>query len=258
MADTISRILIVDDYEPWRRFVSSILQKYPNLKVVGEASDGVEGVEKALLLQPDLILLDIGLPQLNGIEAARRIREQAPKSLILFVSALRSREILEAALVVGRCGYVLKSNAGSELLLAVETVLEGKGYVSAGVAGHELTERQPTHDGPSARRRHRVEFYPGDSAFVASFASSIESSLRNGNVAVVLASESHHIDILEKLKADGVNVGIAEEQKFYIPLELADSLTVNDLSEEGMTGDSYAAVEAVRTAVERGIRATVG
>ena len=71
-------ILVVDDYEPWRRFVSTTLQKQPKLQVIGEALDGLEAVQKAQQLQPDLILLDIGLPTLNGIEAARRIRGFPP------------------------------------------------------------------------------------------------------------------------------------------------------------------------------------
>src|SRR2546430_10647339 len=77
-------ILVVDDYEPWRRFVSTRLHKQPELQVMGEALDGLEAVRKAQQLHPDLILLDIGLPSLNGIEAARRIRELSPKSKILF------------------------------------------------------------------------------------------------------------------------------------------------------------------------------
>jgi CheY-like chemotaxis protein len=81
-----TRILVVDDYEPWRRFVSTTLHKQPKLQVIGEALDGLEAVQKAEELQPDLIVLDIGLPTLDGIEAARRIRKLAPKSKILFVN----------------------------------------------------------------------------------------------------------------------------------------------------------------------------
>ena len=86
MEGSITRILVVDDYEPWRGFVLTTLQKQPELQVIGEAVDGLEAVQKAQQLQPDLILLDIGLPTLNEIEAARRIRELSPKSRILFVS----------------------------------------------------------------------------------------------------------------------------------------------------------------------------
>jgi DNA-binding NarL/FixJ family response regulator len=106
---------VVDDYEPWRRFVSTTLQKQPGLQIIGEAVDGLEAVQKAQQLQPDLILLDIGLPTLNGIEAARRIRELSPKSKILFVSDNRSWDIVEEALRTGAVGYVVNSDAAREL-----------------------------------------------------------------------------------------------------------------------------------------------
>jgi DNA-binding NarL/FixJ family response regulator len=86
-------------------------------------------------MQPDLILLDIGLPSLNGIEAARRIREISPKSKILFVSQNRSPDIAEEALSTGADGYVVKTDGASELLAAVKAVLEGKRFVSASLGG---------------------------------------------------------------------------------------------------------------------------
>jgi DNA-binding NarL/FixJ family response regulator len=122
-----TRVLVVDDYEPWRRFVLKTLQKQPELQIVGEVTDGFEAVQKAEQLQPDLILLDIGLPTLNGIEAARRIRELSPKSKILFLSENRSWDIAEEALRTGAGGYVVKSDAVGELLPAVEAVLKAEG-----------------------------------------------------------------------------------------------------------------------------------
>jgi len=132
------RVLVVEDFEPFRRFACSTLQKETEVEVVGEVSDGLEAVQQAQQMQPDLILLDIGLPTINGIEAARRIRECAPQSKILFVSENRSPDMVQEALRTGAGGYVLKSDAASELLLAVKTVLEGKRFVSASLAGHFL------------------------------------------------------------------------------------------------------------------------
>ena len=137
--DTSSiRVLVVDDHEPWRRFASTALSTQPELQVTGEVSDGLEAVQKAEELQPELILLDIGLPTLNGIEAARRIRKVSPGSKILFVSENRSADIAEEALSTGACGYVVKSDAAGELLPAVKAVLEGRRFVSASLAGHFL------------------------------------------------------------------------------------------------------------------------
>src|ERR1700758_3325337 len=131
-----TRTLLIDDYEPWRRFLCSSLQKETELQVIGEAADGLEAVQKAEELQPDLILLDIGLPTLNGIEAARRVREVSPTSKILFVSENRSPDIAEEALGTGAGGYVVKSDARSELLPAVKAVLEGERFISGSLAGH--------------------------------------------------------------------------------------------------------------------------
>ena len=124
------RVLVVDDFEPFRRFVCSTLGQKPNLQVVGEASDGLEAVQKAEQLQPDLVVLDIGLPSLHGIEAARRILRCCSKSKILIVSQEFSAEVLQEALSTGAAGYVVKTRAGSDLLLAVETKVLRRNFVS--------------------------------------------------------------------------------------------------------------------------------
>jgi DNA-binding NarL/FixJ family response regulator len=122
------RILLVDDFKPWRRFASLLLQGKPELQVVGEASDGLEAVQKAAELKPDLILMDIGLPTLNGIEAARQIRELAPESKIIFVSQESSADVVQEALSLGALGYVVKAQAVSDLLAAVDAVMSGKKF----------------------------------------------------------------------------------------------------------------------------------
>ena len=134
-----ARILLVDDFERWRRFVAALLQKCPEWQIVGEASDGLEAIQKAKEFQPDLIALDIGLPKLNGIEAAPSIRKIAPESKILFLSVNRSLDIAAAALSAGGHGYVVKSDGANELLVAVEGILQGKRFVSSTLKGLDLT-----------------------------------------------------------------------------------------------------------------------
>jgi len=129
---------VVDDYEPWRKFYSTVLGKQSCLQIIGYASDGLEAVQRAQELQPDLILLDIGLPTLNGVDAVRQIREVSRTSKILFVSENRSVDIIEKALSTGAEGYVIKEDAGNDLLTAIRVVLEGKRFISAGLAGHLL------------------------------------------------------------------------------------------------------------------------
>ena len=138
------RILLVDDFEPWRSFVASLLQKNPEWQIICEVSDGLEAIQRAREFQPDLIVLDIGLPKLNGIEAASSIRNVAPESKILFLSENRSSEIAAAALSAGGYGYVVKSDGASEILRAVEAVLQSKRFVSRTLKGFDFTntERQ--------------------------------------------------------------------------------------------------------------------
>jgi DNA-binding NarL/FixJ family response regulator len=136
LAKSLVSILVVDDYEPFRQFVASALAQNSELQIIGEISDGLDAVHRAEETQPNLILLDIGLPTLNGIEAACRIRDLSPASKILFFSENRSQEIVEEALRSGAAGYVSKSDAARELLPAIEAVLQGRQFVSSILSDH--------------------------------------------------------------------------------------------------------------------------
>jgi DNA-binding NarL/FixJ family response regulator len=103
------RVLVVEDFAAFRRFICSTLGERPDLQVIGELSNGLEAVQKAVQLKRDLILMDIGLPSLNGIEAARQIRQLAPESKIIFLSQESSAEVVQKALSLGAWGYVVKS-----------------------------------------------------------------------------------------------------------------------------------------------------
>jgi DNA-binding NarL/FixJ family response regulator len=133
-------VLVVEDYEPFRRFICSTLGKKPELRIVGEASDGLHAVQKAEELQPDLILLDIGLPTLNGIEAACRISRLVPAAKVLFISQNNDAEVVTAALRNGAKGYVRKENAKKDLLPAIESVLRGDRFVSRGWHSEKLPQ----------------------------------------------------------------------------------------------------------------------
>ena len=124
------RILLVDDHEPFRRYVSSMLQEQANVQIIGEAEDGLQAVKQAEALQPDVILLDIGLPGINGIEAARQIGEIAVKPRIIFLTQESSPEVVQEAFDLGAWAYITKAHAGSELLPAVEAVSRGERFMN--------------------------------------------------------------------------------------------------------------------------------
>jgi DNA-binding NarL/FixJ family response regulator len=134
-------VLVVDDNEPFRRFVASTLSDRQNLNVIGEAGDGLEAVQRAEALQPDLILLDIGLPGLNGLDAARQISKVAPNARIIFLTQESASDVVGEALNLGAWGYVAKVCAGRELLVAVETVMQGQRFVSSSLNGHKKPNR---------------------------------------------------------------------------------------------------------------------
>ena len=121
--------------QDFRRLIGSTLSQRPDLRVICEVCDGEDAVRKAAELKPDLILLDIGLPTLNGLDAARQIRKIVPQSKIIFVTQEFSPDIVQEALGLGASGYVLKSKIRRDLLAAVTTVLEGKQFVSSELSG---------------------------------------------------------------------------------------------------------------------------
>ena len=131
---SLMRVLVVEDFAPFWQVIRSTLAERPDVQVIGEVADGMEGVHKAELLEPDLVLLDIGLPTLNGIEAARQIRKLTPASKIIFVSQESSCEVVQEALDLGAWGYVLKERATTDLIAAVDAFLGGRQFVSPGLS----------------------------------------------------------------------------------------------------------------------------
>lgn len=248
METPIVRVFIVDDYEPFRKFVRSTLGRRPDLQVIGEASDGLEAVRKAEELQPDLMVLDIGLPTLSGIEVARRISKLSPKCKILFMSQEDSVYVAEEAFRAGALGYVVKAHAGSELLASVEAVCQGRQFVSKGLTGYHWTPATgaqaqtrllPQEVLPSQMpgeteitHSHEVQFYADDAAFLSGLTGFIEAALKAGNPVIAVATAAHRQRILERLLARGVDALAAMEQGFYLSLDVDEALStfmVNDL-----------------------------
>jgi len=243
---TSVRILVVEDHELFRRFICSTLGEGTEFKIIGEASDGLEAVRKTEELHPDLILLDIGLPSLSGIEAARRIHKLSPESKILFVSQESSIDIVREALGTGASGYIVKTDAGRELLQGVKAVLRGELFIGERFSGHHFVEgsgavasqKPPAKDAfaPLQRSmeidcRHEVGFYSDDASLLDGFTQFIGAALKSGSAVIVITTQSHRDGILLRLQAHGLDIGAAIEEGRYISLDAAETLSrfmVND------------------------------
>jgi DNA-binding NarL/FixJ family response regulator len=222
------RVFVVDDYEPFRRVVRLILQLRDDLQIVGEAADGLEAVQKAKELRPDLILLDIDLPKLNGIQAARRLHDIIPRAKILFLSVESSSDVVREALSLGAVGYVNKLNAQSELLPAIQTVLGGKQFVGSGLE-YESGESTTI---PALPGHHEMLIYSDDAALVGSFTRFIAAALAAGNPAIVVATKSHLDSLLQSLRAKGLDMAAKTKNGTFVSLGVAETLStfmVDDL-----------------------------
>ncbi|MGC1906086.1 MAG: MEDS domain-containing protein [Candidatus Acidiferrum sp.] len=214
------RILIADDYEHWRRQVLSLFEARPEWQVIGQAADGPEAIQKAEELKPDLIVLDIGLPKLNGIEAARQIRQLSPSSKIVFLSQNGDLDIVRAALGTAQ-GYVYKSDFRRDFLSAIQAVLRGQQFVSSGLKCDELTDTA----GENAPHHHEVLFYSDDTVLLDSLARFVATALKAGNAAIVLATRPHRDSLVQRLKSEGVDTNDALQRGTYISLDAADTLS---------------------------------
>jgi DNA-binding NarL/FixJ family response regulator len=149
-------ILIVDDFEPFRRWVCSILRGKAEFRVIDEAPDGLQAVQKAEEHQPDLILLDMGLPILNGMMVARRVRKLSPASKIVFLTQESSADVVREGLALGALAYVYKPLAHSDLLPAIEAALRGSQFVSTDMVEAASRKQGTCHYSVDFDRTNRI------------------------------------------------------------------------------------------------------
>jgi CheY-like chemotaxis protein len=226
--------LLVEDYAPFREVISSMLQQRSEFQVV-EARDGVEAIQTARELQPDLVVIDIGLPKLNGIDAAIHIRKVAPRANLLFLSQESDADIVEEAFRHGARAYVHKHYVLDHLLPAIEVVLWGNQFVSGGLdfkGGHGL-------------HSHAVQFYSTDSGFVNNSAPFVANALRTADAVIVIATKSHGEGLARRLTAQSVNIDRATQEGKYLSMDLAATLSaimVNGIPDPAMVSATFGGV----------------
>ena len=219
----MNTILVVDDYEPWRRHLASTLGNNPHWRIVGEAADGPEAVAKAIDIRPDLILLDVGLPTVNGIEAARQILERNPALNILFVSEHQSWEVAEAALHTGARGYLCKSDSGRELSPALDAVAAGGRFVAARFGGRVVDNA--SHQRSADIRRHEALYYSTEALLLDRWASVAEEALDESATFLLLTTPSREQRLRAMLEKRGANLPVPISEGRYVSLGVDETLS---------------------------------
>ena len=218
------RVLVVDDFEPWRRHIRSALRNHPQWQIVGEAGDGLEAIEQAQALRPDLILLDVSLPTVDGIESAPRILAAHPHVKILFLSEHRSPDVVEAAFATKASGYLLKSEAGRELLSAMQTIMDGKQFVSAKLGA--IGPAQPAKESIARPTpHHEAAFYTDEARLIEDYVRFAAEALAAGNALILVVTNARRDQIDQSLRARGFPIDRLIGEDRYIPIEVSDFLS---------------------------------
>src|SRR6266508_460369 len=202
----VFRILVADDHEVVRKGLISLLQAQPDWQVCGEAADGREAVDKAQQLKPDVVILDIGMPSLNGLEATRQILKTNPHARVLILTLHDSDQVVRDVLNAGARGFLLKSDAARDLIAAVEALQRGKVYFTPRVGAMVLEGflHRDTAASPDPQTRSRLT--PREREIVQLLAEGKSSK----EVAVALGmsvktAETHRSNIMRKLELHSIS-----------------------------------------------------
>jgi DNA-binding NarL/FixJ family response regulator len=247
---SLVRILVVEDHVLWQELAVRTLREQPGLQIIGVVADGLEAVQQAEELQPDLVLLDIGLPRLNGIEVAKRVRKVAPGARILFVSQESSSEIVRETVRVGGLGYIHKPH-GSELLPAIQAVRKGTKFFGRGLEAQESSGDTEDH----TLGHHNVQFCSDDGVFLEAVARFVAAALRAGGAAIAIVTKSHWDDLLESLRAEDLDIDGAVRRGTCIWQDARETLST--IMVNGMP-DPVLFLDGLRGLVESASRATKG
>ena len=212
------RVLLVEDHESFRRAIRSFLQQRPDVRIVGEAGDGLDAVHQAEVLQPDVVVLDIGLPTLNGVQVAGRIRVAAPGARILLVTNESSVDVIQEAFRRGVHGYVYKPRVQKDLFAVFDAIVEGGQVVSGSLERIARGDMLASH-------RHDVLFWSSDAVWVDALSRFIGEALDKGSAVIVLATEPHDAGVRRALHASCAGFDAAMRQERYILVNISETLS---------------------------------
>jgi len=201
------RILLVDDHEVVRRGLTVLLRARPDWEVCGEASNGREAVEKAQKLNPDIVILDVGMPQLNGLEATRQIVKARPETRVLILTLHDSDTLVQEVLNAGARGFLLKSDASRDLVTAIEALRNNKTYFTPKVAAMVLEGylRKKSGDG-TEEPAPRAKLTPREREIVQLLAEGKSSrEVADALGLSVKTAETHRANIMRKLNLHSVS-----------------------------------------------------
>ena len=219
----VHRVLVVEDHAPFRRVICGLLQQREDLRIVGEAVDGWDAVCQAEALRPDVVVLDIGLPHMSGLDAATRIRRVVPEAKLMFVTIESSLEVVEQAFRRGAHGYVYKPRAHRDVLPVLDAIIRGGRFVSGGLARIAQGDSAASH-------RHHLLFWSDDTVVVDSLSRFIGSALNDRKTVITIVTAARHECLWRSLHAAGVDIDLAKREHRYVPLEISDLIaraTVN-------------------------------
>ena len=215
------RVLVVDDFARFRKTLVEMVGQLRETQEIFEAENGLQAVAKAEELRPDLVLLDIRLPKLNGLEAAKLVRKVSPNSKIIFVSQESSPDMVRLAFEVGAQGYVVKLDVVRDLVPAIKTVLGGGRFAGSRFADHHLVENS---EDKNEIRRHEMLVYLDEETFFDGFTRFVGQRLMRGNAVVFVATEQHREGLISRLQLFGVDMGSVMEQGRYLALDAEEAL----------------------------------
>jgi DNA-binding NarL/FixJ family response regulator len=197
------RILLADDHDVVRCGLRSLIERHPGWQVVGEAVTGREAVQKAERLRPDIVILDIGMPELNGLDVSRQIVKALPRTEVLVVTMHESEQLVRQAMESGARGYVVKTEAARHLVSAIETLAQGKPFFTSGAAqvildGFLDDNRPRLRDGMTRLTTREREI-------IHSLAEGKSSKEMAGDLGIsVRTAECHRRNIMRKLDVHSI------------------------------------------------------